>query len=109
KEEARGRDEPVGKDGARRRRHPRQAATRGGVMRWFGRGDEDYREEIAEHIELETQANIERGMSEDEARRTARVAFGSVAGTRQRLHEGRSGSWASALSQDVRYGLRMIR
>jgi putative ABC transport system permease protein len=78
-------------------------------MRWFRHSDEDYREEIIEHVELETRANIERGMDPDEARRAALVAFGSVVGTRQRLHEGRSGSWLSALRQDVRYGLRMIR
>jgi len=77
-------------------------------MRWFGRSDEDYREEIAGHIELETQANVERGMAPDEARRAARVAFGGLASVRQRLHRGRRGYWLSALAQDVRYGLRMI-
>ncbi|HEX5108843.1 MAG TPA: ABC transporter permease [Vicinamibacterales bacterium] len=78
-------------------------------MRWFRRSDEDYREEIAEHVELETQANIDRGMDPGEARRAARVAFGSLASVRQQLHRGRRGYWRSALAQDVRYGLRMIR
>ena len=73
------------------------------------RSDDEYREEIAGHIELETRANVERGMSPDEARRRAHVAFGSVAGVRQELHEGRSDVWRSTLARDVRYGVRMIR
>jgi putative ABC transport system permease protein len=78
-------------------------------MGWFSRlSDADHREEIGEHIELETQANIDRGMSPDEARRMARAAFGSVASVRQRLHEGRREFWLSALGQDVRFGLRAI-
>ena len=78
-------------------------------MRWFSRrSDADYQAEIHEHLEAETQANIDRGMPPDEARRAARAAFGSVASLRQRLHEGRSDYWLSALGQDVRFGLRTI-
>ena len=78
-------------------------------MSWWGhRSDEDYRDEIDAHLEAETQANVDRGMSPDEARRVARVAFGSPASVRQHLHEGRREYWASALGQDVRFGLRTI-
>jgi predicted permease len=78
-------------------------------MGWFSRSDKDYQEELREHIAMETQANIDRGMSAEEAARAACVSFGSVAGTRQRLQEGRSAYWWSTLAQDVRYGARMIR
>ena len=78
-------------------------------MTWFGgRSDDDYRDEIHAHIEAETQANIGRGLSPDEALRTARAAFGSVASVRQRLHEGQPDYWLSALGRDVRFGLRTI-
>ncbi len=36
------------------------------------------REELALHIELETEANIRRGMSPDAARRAALIAFGAA-------------------------------
>jgi hypothetical protein len=72
------------------------------------RSDSDYREEIEAHIDLETHANIERGMSPEEARLAAMRAFGGVERTRQRLREGRATYWLTTLLQDVRYGLRMI-
>jgi putative ABC transport system permease protein len=36
-------------------------------------------DDIREHIERETQDNIARGMSRDEARRQAMITFGNVA------------------------------
>ena len=80
-----------------------------GFRDWFGRSDKDRQEEIREHIALETQTNIDRGMSPEDAARAARVAFGSVAGTRQLLNEGRAGYWLGTLPQDFRYALRAIR
>ncbi|HEX5108844.1 MAG TPA: ABC transporter permease [Vicinamibacterales bacterium] len=78
-------------------------------MRWFSRrSDADYQAEISEHLEAETQANIDRGLSPDEARRVAHAAFGSRASVRQRLHEGRRLFWMSAVGQDMRFGLRAI-
>jgi predicted permease len=78
-------------------------------MNLFGRSDRDYQEEIREHITLETQANIDRGMPPDEAARAARIAFGSVAGTRQQLSEGRPAYSTNALALDIRYALRAMR
>jgi macrolide transport system ATP-binding/permease protein len=75
----------------------------------MGRSDNDYQEEIREHIAMETRANIDRGMSPEEAARAARVTFGSVAGTRQELYEGRTSYWWSTLTQDFRYAARAIR
>lgn len=77
-------------------------------MGWRGRSDDDCSQEILEHIETETRDNIDRGMSPEAARRAARVTFGSVEGTRERLQEGRSGYWISTLAKDFRYGCRMI-
>jgi predicted permease len=72
------------------------------------RSDSEYREEIEAHIDLETHANIERGMSPEEARLAAMRAFGGVESTRQRLREGRTTYGLTTLLQDGRYGLRMI-
>ena len=45
-------------------------------MRWFGRRDRDYREELETHIQMEVRENIERGMTPDEARDAANRTFG---------------------------------
>jgi hypothetical protein len=75
----------------------------------MGRSDNDYQEELREHIAMETQANIDRGMSPEDAARAARITFGSVTGTRQQLNEGRPAYWRETLAQDFRYALRTIR
>jgi predicted permease len=77
--------------------------------RWFGRGDADYQEEIREHLAMETQANIDRGMSPEDAARAARLSFGSVEGTRQQLHEGGRTFLMNSLAEDFRYAFRTIR
>jgi putative ABC transport system permease protein len=65
--------------------------------------------EMRDHIERETQANIERGMPENEARDAAMRAFGSVL----RAAEDARAVWIAAawdqLLQDVTIGLRSMR
>ena len=43
----------------------------------MSRRQDDYAEEIREHIEIETRENIERGMPPEEARRAAIRTFGN--------------------------------
>ena len=69
-------------------------------FRWFGRRRdplEGLDEEIRDHIEHEVEANLARGMSSDEARRKAHVAFGNVALVREDTRA--VGSWASRCSR----------
>ena len=66
-------------------------------------------EDIREHIERETQENIERGMAPEEARRRAFVKFGSVTRVKEETREVWSVVWLEQLWQDVLYGLRMLR
>ncbi|MEZ5394803.1 MAG: permease prefix domain 1-containing protein [Bryobacterales bacterium] len=58
-------------------------------MRWFGRGDRDYREELESHIQMEVEENIERGMTPREARQAANRAFGNALAVRETLSDGR--------------------
>jgi hypothetical protein len=74
-------------------------------MRWFGRRDRDYREELDTHIQMEVQENLERGMAPGEARRAALLTFGSALAVRDRLSEGRPLHFWQALNRDIRYGL----
>jgi predicted permease len=64
--------------------------------------------EIREHIEMETQDNIARGMSAEEARYAAVRKFGSVTRVREDAREVWSLVWLEQLWQDVRFGLRML-
>jgi predicted permease len=78
-------------------------------MRWFGRGDRDYREELETHIDLEARENVARGMSPGEARRAALRTFGNPLAVREKLGEARPLHFWQTLWRDVRYGSRLLR
>jgi putative ABC transport system permease protein len=65
--------------------------------------------EIRFHIDMESRANVEAGMSEAEARRTALLGFGSL----PQCHEAVREAWGLAIWSDLRrdfqYAFRMIR
>jgi predicted permease len=66
-------------------------------------------QEIRDHIERESEENIARGMSPEEARRQALLKFGNVF----LVEEDTRGVWRSngleQIAQDVRYALRTLR
>jgi len=68
----------------------------------------DIDEELRLHVELETEANIERGMSPAEARRAARRSFGNYDSVRATAYEVRGGGMLETLWQDFRYGVRTL-
>jgi hypothetical protein len=68
--------------------------------------DRDLEEELRSHIEMETEANVRRGMSPAQARRQALLEFGGVAQTAELYREGRAIAWIEALAQDIRFALR---
>jgi putative ABC transport system permease protein len=69
---------------------------------------QDIDEELRLHIEMETEANCERGMSPDEARLTAMKSFGNVGSIRDLAYEIRGGGLMETLWQDLRYSARML-
>src|SRR3984885_10922103 len=66
-------------------------------------------DEMQEHIDLETQENIEAGMSPLEARQAAMRKFGSVTAAADQSRETWGGLWPERLWQDVRFALRSFR
>ena len=70
---------------------------------------EDLDQDIREHIERETQDNIDRGMSPEDAHYAALRKFGNVARVKEDAREVWSIIWLEQLLQDVRFGLRMLR
>jgi predicted permease len=73
------------------------------------RQEREAQDELHFHVEKETEKNISAGMSPDEARRQALIAFGGVQQTRESLREVHHARFFEALLQDLRYGWRMLR
>jgi predicted permease len=69
---------------------------------------QDIDEELRLHVELETQANIARGMKPEEARRAAVKSFGNLGRIRDLAYQVRGGGMLETLWQDLRYGMRML-
>src|SRR5579859_1864418 len=65
--------------------------------------------DIREHIERETQDNIERGMTPEEARYAAVRKFGNVTRVKEDTRDVWRVTWLEDMWQDIRYGLRMLR
>jgi len=69
----------------------------------------DFTSEIEAHIELEIERLREQGMSEEEARATARRSFGNVLQAEERFYESRRWLWWDHFWQDIRYAVRVLR
>src|SRR5579864_4467864 len=71
--------------------------------------DREMEEELRGHLELAGEDLESRGSTRDDARRAARLAFGSVAQAMESMRDQRSVRWMDELVCDVRYALRTIR
>ena len=69
---------------------------------------EDLDQDIQDHIERETQDNIERGMPAEEARYAALRKFGNVQRVKEDTWKVWNMVWLEQLRQDVSFGLRML-
>jgi hypothetical protein len=65
--------------------------------------------EMQEHIDLETQENIDAGMSPREAREAAIRKFGNLALAGDQSREAWGWLWLERLGQDLRFALRSFR
>lgn len=74
-----------------------------------GAAEDRMEEELRFHLEMETEKNLRAGMSAQEARRRAVLAFGGVEGHKERIRDGWTFAWASGLSLDLKLGFRMLR
>src|ERR1700734_1876992 len=65
-------------------------------------------EDMRDHLERETQDNIDRGMSPDDARNAAPRKFGNVMRVKEQTWEVWSVVWFEQLLQDVGFGIRTL-
>jgi macrolide transport system ATP-binding/permease protein len=77
-------------------------------MRLRKRMLDDLELDIRDHLERETQDNIERGMSPEEARHAALRKFGNVTRVKEQTWEVWNLVWVEQLLQDARFGLRTL-
>jgi hypothetical protein len=73
------------------------------------RGDQRLREEIEQHLSMQTDENIRAGMPPAEARRQARLKLGGVETIREQFHAEEGLPFLETLLQDLRFAFRVLR
>ncbi len=73
------------------------------------RDDERLREEVEEHLALQTAENLRAGLSPVEARRQAVLKFGAVEAMKEEYRDQRGLALLETLVQNVRFGIRQLR
>ena len=73
------------------------------------RGDDELREELESHLEMETAEYIRRGMRPDAARRRALLASGGLTQAADATRTQRGVPWLESVAADVTYAVRALR
>ena len=73
-----------------------------------GQINQETDQELAFHLEMETQENLRRGMNPEEARRAARIRLGGLDQVKQACREVRELPWIGSLWQDLRHAFRTL-
>ncbi|MFI5243030.1 MAG: ABC transporter permease, partial [Gemmatimonadales bacterium] len=73
------------------------------------RSDDDVREELESHLDMEVAENVRRGMDRDEARRRALMASGGLTVAAEAVREQRGLPWLESLAADLRFAVRTLR
>jgi predicted permease len=70
--------------------------------------EHELNEELQSHLDQQVEQNIRMGMNPEEARDSARKAFGGVEQAKEQSRDERGVRWIEDLWQDLRYGARML-
>lgn len=73
------------------------------------RQDRDMTEEFGFHLDMQTDENLRKGMSPEEAALASRRSFGAVEQAKELYRDRRSLPMVEVFWQDIRYALRMLR
>src|SRR5947209_6371293 len=84
------------------------AGRAGGTMMRRKRMLEQLDEDIREHLDRETQDNMDRGMSPKEARYAALRKFGNVTHVMEQTHEVWNIAWFESMVRELRFAVRML-
>ncbi|MEO8679609.1 MAG: ABC transporter permease [Vicinamibacterales bacterium] len=89
-------------------RRVRQLLARLVALATNRRLDQELDDELAAHLEMAEQDAIRSGLSQEEARRQARLRFGGVEQIREEHREQRSAQWLENFILDVRYAIASL-
>ena len=78
------------------------------LFRW-AQADQELDDELRDHLERKTEEYVAQGMTQEEARRSARLDLGGIEQTKEKCRDARRVNRIQDSAQDVRYGLRMLR
>jgi len=70
--------------------------------------DRELNEELQFHFDRQVQANLESGMTPEQARRAAAIAVGNPDPIREASRDGRTGAWLRQFGRDLSYGVRLL-
>ena len=77
----------------------------------FGREqvEKDLSDELRDHLERKTEEYRARGMTQEEARRRARLDLGGIEQTKEKCRDARRVNWIQDFVQDLRFAVRILR
>src|SRR5947199_7302883 len=78
------------------------------LFRW-AQADQELDEELRDHLERKTEEYVAKGMTQEEARRRARLDLDGIEQTKEKCRDARRVNWIQDFVQDLRFGLRMLR
>src|SRR6266480_369092 len=78
------------------------------LFRW-AQADQELDDELRDHLERKTEEYVEKGMTQEEAHRRARLDLGGIEQTKEKCRDARRVNWIQDFIQDTRYGFRMLR
>src|ERR1700751_5623620 len=78
------------------------------LFRW-AQADQELDDELHDHLERKTGVYVAQGMTQEEARRQARLDLGGIEQTKEKCRDARRVSFLETLLRDVRFGLRVWR
>ena len=90
-------------------RHLRAALARVAGLFSGHRADDDLRDELLAHLEMETAEYIRRGMTPEEARRLAQMSSGGLTQAAESVRAQRGLPWLESVAADVGYAVRALR
>ena len=71
--------------------------------------DDDVRDELQSHLDMETAEYVRRGMRPDEARRRAMLESGGLSQAAEAVRDQRGLPWLESVAADIRYAFRALR
>ncbi len=78
------------------------------LFRW-AQADQELDDELLDHLDRKTEEYVAQGMTQEEARRRARLDLGGIEQTKEKCRDARRVNWIQDLIQDLHFGLRMLR